>query len=95
MHLTNNETFLLEMLREKDQQAMADSSARMNRFLTGVQARLAQEGVEIPLQFLALNPVTGELTDTRPAQDPVIEESAPEELAIEDIPEGELEDLAS
>lgn len=65
MELSSGERFLLELVQEKNQQAHEEIQRRMIRFLTGIQERLRGEGIDIPLEDLAIDPLTGEITDRR------------------------------
>lgn len=63
MDLTGSERMLMEMLREKDEEARQASQQRMTRFLSTIAARTG-----IPLDAIAIHPVTGRILDTRPAE---------------------------
>lgn len=61
---------LLELVQEKDDQAQRESRQRMMRFLMAVAERTG-----IPVGSLAINPPTGEITDTRPVAEDAAEQN--------------------
>jgi hypothetical protein len=77
VELTELETFTLEMLQEKDQEAQRQSHARLLRFMTTVSERTG-----IPVDAINVNPQTKEILDMR-VQETAMDDSAPQELAVD------------